>query len=73
MDPATETVGDDVVDDVQSEAGAALVARRVVKNGSNTWRLTSGLMPQPLSEKTAPRYCFCPTLALRCGPIRVRR
>src|SRR5258708_6592965 len=27
-------------------------SRRVVKNGSNTWRLTSGLMPQPSSENS---------------------
>ena len=33
-------------------------SRRVVKNGSNTWRLTSGLMPQPSSENSTSTLCL---------------
>jgi hypothetical protein len=39
------------VDDVQAEASVALIATRVVKNGSNALRLTPISMPQPSSEK----------------------
>ena len=33
-------------------------SRRVVKKGSNTWRLTSGFMPQPSSENSTSTLCL---------------
>jgi len=40
------------MDDVQPKPRDAALVGRVVKNGSNTWRLTYRLMPQPSSENS---------------------
>jgi hypothetical protein len=57
-----ETIGNDVVDDMQAEPSVAALAA-VVKNGLKAWRATSALIPCSHRRKTGFRLCRCPTPA----------
>lgn len=68
FDLPPEHSGDDVVHDVQTQAAAAL-ARRVVKNGSNTRRTSSAGAPQPSSSSVSSTRSPRLRAAMRIRPL----